>query len=277
MITESRKVGKLRKGFGSTSIPFLTSSIVPACFQNGDEIRVWRVFPYKAMTPITHRSTQITKLSRLLSRSFFIWASNNEKSEIVLPVSFWERCFVVWINNKRKASPLSRIRAPWMYMKWSTLPGIMGSFSMWWHLEKATTDLDLVKIFRINRTIKTKLINHPKFISKKANWLFMDFSWLSWLRVRVRILSPIYIIWVLVGKSISIAVSFEHPTYLCTFSRYLYCVSLTNTTTFANILLAPYLQKETSILCVFALRSALSWPPLDLSNIYFTFWNSLTM
>lgn len=59
----------------------------------------------------------------------------------------------------------------WMYIKRSTLPCIMGSFSMWWHVEKATTDLDLVKIFQIKWTIKTKLINHPKFISKKGKFI----------------------------------------------------------------------------------------------------------
>ena len=48
----------------------MLNTAAPACFQNGDKIQLWRVFPYKAMTPITQISG-----NRLLSHSLFVCTS----------------------------------------------------------------------------------------------------------------------------------------------------------------------------------------------------------
>ena len=79
-------------------------------------------------------------------------------------------------------------------------------------MENATTDL--VKIFRIKRKIKSKLSSRLKFISRKDELIVLGLLMASGSRAHIQ---SQYIVCVLAGKSILMAVSFENLTYKLTY------------------------------------------------------------
>ena len=85
-----------------------------------------------------------------------------------------------------------------MYMKRSTLSGIISSSAKrdGTSVENATTDL--VKIFRIKRKIKSKLSNRLKFISRKDELIVLGLLMASGSRAHIQ---SQYIVCVLAGKS----------------------------------------------------------------------------
>ena len=130
-------------------------------------------------------------------------------------------------------------------------------------MENATTDL--VKIFRIKRKIKSKLSNRLKFISRKDELIVLGLLMASGSRAHIQ---SQYIVYVLAGKSILMAVSFENPTYKLT---YVFKISI-----LCFFHKFKYLCKYFTI-TIFTKKVHCCDIPLTFPTYIFAFWDSRTI